>query len=155
MKTQQHSQNSINTFLLKEKKESDKIGLNLSYQGFPSSSAGKEPARDAGDPGLIPGSGRRDRLPTPVFLGFPGGLAGEDVYMWMPLSCRGRVYHPSLSISASPMGPRENGHQWSQQGPSHSQSFPSKENNGSGKAGFLPKEVVSEDWVLQEIHRFF
>ena len=35
------------------------------------------------DPVLIPGSGRsagerwRDRLPTPVFLGFPGGLDGK------------------------------------------------------------------------------
>ena len=36
----------------------------------------------AGDPGSIPGSGRspgeRDRLPTPVFLGFPGGSAGKE-----------------------------------------------------------------------------
>ena len=35
----------------------------------------KESAFNAGDPGSIPGSGRfpwrRDRLPTPVFLGFP------------------------------------------------------------------------------------
>ena len=31
---------------------------------------------------MIPGSGRspgeRDRLPTPVFLGFPGGSAGKE-----------------------------------------------------------------------------
>ena len=44
--------------------------------GFPGSSAGKESACNVGDPGLISGSGsfpwRRDRLPTPVFLGFPG-----------------------------------------------------------------------------------
>ena len=36
----------------------------------------------AGDPGSIPGSGRspgeRDRLPTAVFLGFPGGSAGKE-----------------------------------------------------------------------------
>ena len=36
----------------------------------------------AGDPGLIPESGRfpwrRDRLPTPVFLGFPCGSAGKE-----------------------------------------------------------------------------
>ena len=36
----------------------------------------------AGDPGSIPGSGRspgeRDRLPTPVFLCFPGGSAGKE-----------------------------------------------------------------------------
>ena len=35
-----------------------------------------------GDPSSIPESGkipwRRDRLPTPVFLGFPGGSAGKD-----------------------------------------------------------------------------
>ena len=46
--------------------------------GFPVSSAGKESNCNSGDPGSIPGSGRspgeRDRLPTPVFLGFPGGL---------------------------------------------------------------------------------
>ena len=44
--------------------------------GFPNSSIGKESTCNAGDPGLIPGSGRsswkRDRLPTPVYLGFPG-----------------------------------------------------------------------------------
>ena len=40
------------------------------------SSAGKESVCNAGDPSLIPGLGRssgEDRLPTPVFLGFPGG----------------------------------------------------------------------------------
>ena len=50
-------------------------------QGFPHSSVGKESACNAGDPGLIPGSGRpwrRDRLPTPVFLGFLGGSAGKE-----------------------------------------------------------------------------
>ena len=35
-----------------------------------------------GDPSLIPGSGRfpwrKDRLPTPVFLGFPCGSAGKE-----------------------------------------------------------------------------
>ena len=47
-----------------------------------SSSAGKESACNEGDPGSIPGSGRsawrRDRLPTTVFLGFPGGLASKE-----------------------------------------------------------------------------
>jgi len=42
--------------------------------GFPDSSVGKESACKEGDPGSIPGSGRspwrRNRLPTPVFLGF-------------------------------------------------------------------------------------
>ena len=45
--------------------------------GFPGSSAGKESAYIAGDLGLIPGLGnfpgeRKDRLPTPALLGFPG-----------------------------------------------------------------------------------
>ena len=44
---------------------------------FPVSLAGKESACNVGDPGLIPESGRfpwrRDRLPTPILLGFPGG----------------------------------------------------------------------------------
>ena len=94
---------------------------NIDYTGFPNSSVGKESACNAGDPNLIPGSGRstgegigyppqyswaslvaqlvknppemrrprfnssvskihwrRDRLPTPVFLGFPYGSAGEE-----------------------------------------------------------------------------
>ena len=43
--------------------------------GFPGSSAGKESACNAGDPGSIPGSGSspREGLLTPLFLGFPGG----------------------------------------------------------------------------------
>ena len=49
---------------------------------FPGSSAGKESICNAGDPGLIPGSGtspgRMDRLPTPVFLGFPGGSDNKE-----------------------------------------------------------------------------
>ena len=63
--------------------------------GFPDSSVGKESACNAGDPGLIPGSGRsipgsgrsisgsgrfveEDRLPIPVFLGFPCGSTGQE-----------------------------------------------------------------------------
>ena len=46
------------------------------------SSVGKESTCNVGDPSSIPGLGRwcwrRDRLPTPVFLGFPGGSAGEE-----------------------------------------------------------------------------
>ena len=42
----------------------------------------KNPPANAGDPGSIPRLGRRplkrDRLPTPVFLGFPGGSAGKE-----------------------------------------------------------------------------
>ena len=49
---------------------------------FPGSSAGKETACNAGDPGSIPGLERfpwgRDRLPTPVFLGFPGGSDSKE-----------------------------------------------------------------------------
>ena len=46
------------------------------------SSVGKESACNAGNLRLILGSGRfpwrRDRLPTPVFLGFPGGSDGKE-----------------------------------------------------------------------------
>ena len=49
---------------------------------FPHTSVRKEYACNAGDPGLIPGSGkipwRRARLPTPVFLDFPCGSAGKE-----------------------------------------------------------------------------
>ena len=40
------------------------------------SSGGKEPACNAGDPGKIPW--RRNRQPTPVFLGFLGGSAAKE-----------------------------------------------------------------------------
>ena len=47
-----------------------------------SSSVGKESACNAGDPSLIPrlgsSSGEGDRLPTPVFLGFPDGSDGKE-----------------------------------------------------------------------------
>ena len=48
----------------------------------PDNSVDEESACNAGDPGLIPGLGRstwrRDRLPTPVSLGFLGGSAGNE-----------------------------------------------------------------------------
>ena len=50
--------------------------------GFPGGSAGKESICNAGDPGLIPRSGRSpgegnpDRIPTPVFL--PGEFHGQE-----------------------------------------------------------------------------
>ena len=48
----------------------------------PCGSAGKESTHKAGDPSFIPGVGkirwRRDRLPTPVFWGFPGGSDGKE-----------------------------------------------------------------------------
>ena len=47
----------------------------MEKKDFSYSSAGKESAGNGGDPGSIPGLGRfpwrKDRLPTPVFLGFP------------------------------------------------------------------------------------
>ena len=50
--------------------------------GFPGSSAGKESTCNAGDPSLIPGSGRAPGEgidhPPPGFLGFPCGSAGEE-----------------------------------------------------------------------------
>ena len=54
----------------------------LRWLGFPDSLVGKESACSAGDPGLIPGSGRsagvRGRLPSPVFLGFPDSSVGKE-----------------------------------------------------------------------------
>ena len=55
--------------------------------GFPDSSVGKESTGNAGETGSIPGLGistwRRNRLPTPVFLGFPGGSAVKNLpAMW-------------------------------------------------------------------------
>ena len=53
-------------------------------QDFPGSSAGIENAHNAGDPSLIPESWvrkipwRKDRLPIPVFLGFPCGSTGKE-----------------------------------------------------------------------------
>ena len=51
---------------------------------FPDSSVGKESACNAGDPGLIPGwvgkiPWKRNRLPTPVFMGFPDGSDGKEL----------------------------------------------------------------------------
>ena len=55
----------------------------ISYsRGFPGSSAGKESACNAGDPGSIAWvrkvCWRRDRLPTAVFLGFAGDSDGKE-----------------------------------------------------------------------------
>ena len=51
-------------------------------QSAPDSSVGKESPCNAGDPGVDSWVGkicwRRDRLPTPVFLGFPGGSHGKQ-----------------------------------------------------------------------------
>ena len=49
---------------------------------FPGGSAGKESACNVGDLGLIPGLGRRERLPTPVF--WPGEFQG----LYSPWGCK-------------------------------------------------------------------
>ena len=54
--------------------------LNLRISGFPGGSTGKESACNAGDASSIPGSGRKDRLPTPVLL--PGGFHGQRTTGW-------------------------------------------------------------------------
>ena len=56
------------------------LASNRDTQGFPGRSA-DEFAYNAGDPSLIPGEKypqRRDTLPTPVFLGFPGSSNGKE-----------------------------------------------------------------------------
>ena len=53
----------------------------LHTKGFPGSLVGKESTCNAGDPSLIPGSGRsagEGILPTPVFMGLPVGSAGKE-----------------------------------------------------------------------------
>ena len=49
----------------------------LTYKGFPDSSVGKECRRPWFDSWVGKICWRRDRLPTPVFLGFPCGSAGK------------------------------------------------------------------------------
>ena len=83
------SEEELKTLFTKVKEKSEKAGLKLNIHktrimasspitsGFPHSSVGKKKKKstcNAGDPDLIPW--RRDRLPTPVFLGFPCGSAG-------------------------------------------------------------------------------
>ena len=50
--------------------------------GFPDSLADRESACNAGETSLILGLGRspwrRHRLPSPAFLGFPGGSDGKE-----------------------------------------------------------------------------
>ena len=60
------------------------IGIHMSppsWKGFPNSSVGEKFAFSAGDPSSITVGKihwRRDRLPTPAFLGFPFGSAGNE-----------------------------------------------------------------------------
>jgi len=78
------------------------------HKGFLGSSAGKESACNARDPGLIPGSEvplERDRLPTPVFLGFPGGSVVKNLpvmretCVWSP--GRGNPLEESIATYSS------------------------------------------------------
>ena len=77
----------------------------------PDSSVGKESTCNAGDPISILGSGRsawrRDRLPTPVFSGFPCGSAGDEsamqeIWAWSlgwedPLE-KGKATHSNIPV---------------------------------------------------------
>ena len=62
--------------------EHDPVSYAWILNWIPGSSAGKESACNAGDPWFNPWDGkscwRRDRLPTPVFLGYPGDSAGKE-----------------------------------------------------------------------------
>ena len=68
----------------------------IPFMGFPCGSPGKESACNAGDLGLIPGSGRsagEGSLPSPVFspgefhgLCSPWGHKESDTIEWLPLS---------------------------------------------------------------------
>ena len=60
--------------------------------GFSDSSVGKESAGNAGDPGSVPGLGRRDRLPTPVF--WPGEFDG----LYSPWGCKESDTTEQLSL---------------------------------------------------------
>ena len=53
------------------------VGLQVRYC-FPGGSAGKECRRPQFDSGIRKIRRRRDRLPTPAFLGFPTGSADEE-----------------------------------------------------------------------------
>ena len=67
-------------------------------EGFPGSSASKESAYNAGDPGSTPGLGRStgegERLPTPVF--WPGELH----QLYSPWGCK--ELHTTERLSLSP-----------------------------------------------------
>ena len=62
--------------------EDEFLRVNSEFKDFPHSAVGKESTCNAGDPGSIPGWGRspwrRNRLPTPIFLGFPCGSTGKE-----------------------------------------------------------------------------
>ena len=68
-------------FILQKRKQNSKVFGDLSeatsLMGFPGGSVGKESPCNAGDVGLIPGSGK-SAGEGKGFLGFPGGSAGKD-----------------------------------------------------------------------------
>ena len=76
---------SITQSIVSQKEKNKILYINAyiwNLGGFPSSSACKESACNAGDHGSIPGLGRlpgeRARLPTPVFMGFLGFRGGSN-----------------------------------------------------------------------------
>ena len=78
----------------------------ISYTGLPGGSDGKESTYNAGDPGLIPGSGRSPRegwQPTPVFL--PGeshgqrSLVGHSLWGHKELDTTEQLTHKQINIS--------------------------------------------------------
>ena len=79
------------------------------YQGLPDSSVDKESAYNAEDSGFNSWVGkilwRMDRLPTPVFLGFPYGSAGKEMFIesllyYCSIRC---TWTPSLNPQDSPI----------------------------------------------------
>ena len=78
---------AIIKYFRKECRQIHLLAYSLYANSLPDSSVGKESACNAGDPGSIPGLGRstgeKDRLPTPVFLGFPCGSAGKESAHYM------------------------------------------------------------------------
>ena len=98
--------------------------LILFQANVPDSSVDKESACNAGNAFSIPGGGkicwRKDRLPTPVFLGFPCGSAGKEsarnagelgLILGLERSPgEGKGYPPQysgLENSMGPWGPKE------------------------------------------------
>ena len=78
---------SLPSTVFNTQKELSKVGWRQLKEtfycfSFPDSLVGKESICNARDPSLIPVSGRStgegNRLPTPVFLGFPCGSAGKE-----------------------------------------------------------------------------
>ena len=72
------------------------------FERFPHSSVGKESTCNAGDPQFDSWvekiHWRRDRLPTPVFLGFSGGSAGKES------ACNARDLGSIPGLGRSPRG---------------------------------------------------